>query len=71
MQAEPEHYKGIIYIRISSLPVEQKIRIRESYNRESILKIIKGNSLINDCILYHEYLRWYKQYKSSAQYQII
>jgi hypothetical protein len=63
MLAEPEHYKGIIYVRISALPGEQKNRIRESYNQESIVKILKDNALINDCILYDDYLTWYKQYK--------
>jgi hypothetical protein len=63
MQAEPEHYKGIIYVRISALPGEQKHKIRESYNRESIVKILKDNALINDCILYDDYLMWYKQFK--------
>lgn len=63
MLAEPEHYKGIIYVRISTLPGDQKIKIRESYNREAIVKILKDNALMNDCILYTEYLMWYKQFK--------
>jgi len=65
MLAEPEHYKGILYVRLSSLPGEQKEKLREAYNRESIIKIIKDNSIINDCILYTDYLGWYHQYKSS------
>ena len=63
MLVEPEHYKGIIYVRISALPGDQKNKIRESYNRDAIVKILKDNALINDCILYSDYLMWYKQFK--------
>ena len=65
MLAEPEHYKGIIYVRLSSLPDEQRNKIKKDYNREAILKILKDNSLITDCILYSDYSTWYKQFKLS------
>lgn len=65
MLVEPEHYKGIVYVRISALPIDQKIRIREGYNREAIVKILKPDSLIADCMLYADYLQWYKQYSPS------
>ena len=64
MLAKPEHYKGILYIRISALPGEQKDVIRESYSREAIIKILKEDSLINDCILYSDYLNWYKKFNN-------
>jgi len=67
MLAEPEHYKGILYVRLSSLPGEQKTKLREAYSRESIIKILKDDSLINDCILYTDYLGWYHQYNSSTE----
>jgi hypothetical protein len=65
MLAEPEHYKGIDFVRLSTLPGEQKSKIRESYHREGIVKIIKDNSLINDCIIYSDYVNWYKQHRFS------
>ena len=65
MLAEPEHYKGITYIRISALPGEQKNKIRSSYSREAIIKILKDNSLINDCILYNDYVNWYRQFNAA------
>jgi len=61
MLIEPEHYKGILFVRISSLPGEQKRVIRENYSRESIVKILKDNLLLSDCILYDDYVKWYKQ----------
>ena len=66
MLATPELYKGIIFIRISNLPHEQKVKIRETGNRELIIKILKEDSLINDCILFSDYLEWYKLHKSIA-----
>jgi hypothetical protein len=65
MLAEPEHYKGILYIRISALPGEQKNSIRSTYNRDSIIKILKEDALINDCILYDDYLNWYKDFSNA------
>jgi hypothetical protein len=65
MLAEPEHYKGILFIRISALPGEQKTLIRKNYNREAIIKILKEDALLNDCILYSDYLDWYKQFNAS------
>ena len=62
MLAKPEQYKGISFVRISSLPGEQKIKIRQNYNREHIVKILKDNSLINDCIIYNDYVKWYKSF---------
>jgi hypothetical protein len=60
MLTKPEHYKGIFYIRISALPTEEKFRIRESFDKSRIVKILKENSLINDCILYPDYVAWFK-----------
>ena len=63
MLVEPEHYKGLVYVRISSLPPEQQNQIRDSYSQEKIIKILKNDSLINDCILYDDYVIWFKKYK--------
>ena len=71
MLADPEHYKGITYIRISALPGEQKHKIREHYTSETIVKIIKDNALIiSDCIIYSDYVKWYKIYKPAAAISI-
>ena len=59
MLAKPEQYKGISYVRISTLPIEQRAKIRHSYKREAIIKILKDNALINDCIIYDDYVQWY------------
>lgn len=53
-----ENFKGIEFVRISSLPVEQKERIWQSFQHDKIIKIVKGKTLLNDCILYNDYVSW-------------
>lgn len=57
---EAEHFKGLVYIRISSLPPDQRNSIRAFYNQEKVIKIIKDNSLLNDCLLYEDYTHWFQ-----------
>ena len=64
MLVDPEHFKGISFVRISSLPSEQRLKIRESFDRELIVKIIRDNALINDCIVYTDYLNWYRAHRN-------
>ena len=59
MRAAPEIYKGIEYVRIFSLPDEQKTLLRQTFSRDKIIKILKENSLLSDCIQYTDYVRWY------------
>lgn len=67
MLVEPEHYKGISFVRISMLPAEQRSKIRESFNRELIVKILRDNALINDCIVYDDYVSWFRLDKAARK----
>ncbi len=58
-----ENFKGIEFIRISSLPQEQKDQIWQSFQQDKIIKIVKDQALMNDCILYQDYLSWLDQQK--------
>lgn len=60
MLVASEIYKGIKFVRISSLPLEQKNQIWNSINRDAIIKILKGDTLMNDCVQYKHYLAWYQ-----------
>ena len=62
MLAKPEQYKGISFVRISSLPGRQKTALKENYSRERVVKIIRDNSLLNDCIIYDDYVKWYNEF---------
>lgn len=53
-----ERFKGIEFVRISSMPKEQQKKIWESFEREKIIKIVSGQSLLNDCILYSDFAAW-------------
>jgi hypothetical protein len=65
MLVDPEHYKGISFVRISMLPAEQRVKIRESFSRELIVKILRDNALINDCIVYDDYVSWFRLHKAT------
>lgn len=60
MLAASENYKGIKFVRISSLPVDQKNLIWKSINHDSIIKILSGDTLMNDCVQYQHYVIWYE-----------
>jgi hypothetical protein len=58
---ERDHYKGIFYVRLSTLPVDQKVRIRTSSYRHAVIKILKDDFLMNDCMPYADYEAWHLQ----------
>jgi hypothetical protein len=58
MRAVAENYKGIEYVRISSLPEAQKGIFWQTFDKNKIIKILKSGSLLSDCIQYHDYTDW-------------
>ncbi len=58
MNLLPEVYRGIEYIRISSLSKEEKEMIWSTFPQEKIIKILKDKDLLNDCILYPDFVAW-------------
>lgn len=67
MMIQSENLKGIEFIRISNLPTEQKALIVRSIAPEKIIKILKDNRLMIDCVQRHHYHEWYVQvYKPVA-----
>ena len=56
-----ENFKGIEFVRISSLPEDQKEKIWQSFQQDKIIKIVRDQALLNDCILYQDYVSWLKQ----------
>ena len=61
-----ERYKGIEFVRISSLPKEQQHQVWASFERAKIIKIVRDQSLLNDCILYHDFAAWQAQFQAPA-----
>lgn len=66
MRVKSQIYKGIEYIRISSLPVDQKDRLYKSLNRKLIINILKDELLLNDCVQYQHYVTWYENIYETA-----
>ncbi|MCX8490966.1 MAG: hypothetical protein ORN54_07855 [Cyclobacteriaceae bacterium] len=60
MKIACEQYKGITYIRIMALPEKQKQQFGISFDQEKIIKILKEDTLLNDCVLFNDYSEWVK-----------
>lgn len=58
---EREIYKGIEFVRISNLTKEQGERIRDSFPKEKIIKILRDEVILRDCIQYHDYQEWFRK----------
>ncbi len=58
MRAAAEIYRGIEFVRISILPEDQRAAIHRSIPTDKIIKILKDNSLLKDCVLYSDYIEW-------------
>ncbi len=71
MRAPSEVYKGIEFVRLYSLPVEQSEKIRQSLGRDRIIKILKEETLLTDCIQYSDYLSWYHESYRPETMQVI
>ena len=66
MKVLAEVFKGIEFIRICNLPEDQKEFIAFSISKDNIIKILKDNVVMKDCIQYHVYLSLYSQYKAQS-----
>lgn len=62
MRASAENYKGIEFVRISTLPEDQKKMIWTSLKHDKIIKILKNDCLLNDCVQVRDYETWYLEF---------
>jgi hypothetical protein len=53
-----ESYKGINYVRISSLPLEEQVLIHKTLDNTKIIKILRERELLKDCVQTHHYKEW-------------
>jgi len=60
VKAVAEDFKGITYVRISSLPEAQRAGLASSFNSNLIIKILKEGIVLHDCLQYDHYLAWYE-----------
>lgn len=67
MKVLAENYKGIEYVRISKLPDEQKANLVQTLPSDKIIKILRENELLTDCVQFKHYDAWFKShYKNGA-----
>ena len=56
-----ETYKGIDFVRISSLPEDEKNQITRTIDHSKIIKILRGKELLPDCVQVNDYAHWIKE----------
>lgn len=66
MRTPVEDYKGIRFVRISSMPKEQKEVFWSTFDQEKILKILRNQELLVDCISYSDYTAWIEKIKPQS-----
>ena len=54
-----ENYNGLTFVRISSLPADQKALALHTIDHQKIFKLLKDKQLMVDCIQWHHYSEWY------------
>jgi len=55
-------YKGIEYIRLSSLPQPHAEALKKTLNHQTLIKVLHDDVVIADCVLYHAYEAWFADY---------
>lgn len=60
-------YKGIEYIRLSSLPASQAESLKQTLNHRTLIKILHEEVVLTDCVLYTAYEQWYANYSKERQ----
>ncbi|MBL7854938.1 MAG: hypothetical protein JNL17_11100 [Cyclobacteriaceae bacterium] len=64
MRTPVEDYKGIRFVRISSLPKEQKAIFWSTFEQDKIIKVLRNQELLVDCIPYADYTAWIEKIKA-------
>lgn len=59
--SQKEIYKGIEFVRISNLPKEQSEGIYAAFPKDKIIKILRDEMIVRDCIQYQDYQEWFKE----------
>lgn len=67
MRLTSENYKGIEFIRVSSLPANQKEVFWQSFDKNKVIKILVQTTLFNDCIQYGDYSEWFSKNFASQE----
>ncbi len=58
MKAKARFYRGIEFISVSDLPVDQQLLLQHMQDPERI-KILMDGKILSNCIQYKEYSGWF------------
>jgi hypothetical protein len=56
----PRHFKGIHYVKVSDLPVDQRSLILQKPYNKILIKIIIDDQIEPYCISYNDYKNWHE-----------
>jgi hypothetical protein len=59
MMIDSKKYKGIEYVQLDELPVTQQEKLRQTINRDLLIKIMIDGKIINDCLQFKDYSFWF------------
>lgn len=65
------NYKGIEYIQLSALPAIQANSLKQTLNKQTLIKILMGDVILNDCVLYSAYEKWFDSYIEEVKAPVI
>lgn len=67
MLAKVKNYKGIEFIELDDLPLEQASSFKEWASRDIFIKIMIKDKVVSNCIQFKDYKRWYNIFHQKEQ----
>ena len=65
----PEHFEDLHFIRLSSLPYLQMVRLRDWLGEAAIISISHPNGIIRNCVKYEGYEFWFDMANCESLYE--
>jgi len=60
----PQNYRGIFYVKLETLPEEQKYQLSNWLPATELIKLKVEENIIDNCVNYQDYLFWYENFYS-------
>jgi hypothetical protein len=64
-------YKGIEYIQLSTLSATPAESLRQTLNDRTLIKILVDDVILNDCVMYSAYEKWFVDYTEEIKIPVI
>ena len=64
-------YRGIEFIELSALSPTMAASLKHTLNERTLIKILVDDAVLNDCVLYSAYEKWYANYNEEIQVALI